>query len=596
MKHHIVPHSIQGISIIEVILASALFVIFATGAVTTILQGFYMNRNGAENTIATQYASEGIEAMKSIKRQNFALLTNTNGTGVTRNINGVWSLNGPDNSFGRYTRILTIEDVYRDVSGNIVGSGGTLDALTKKITSTVTWTFSTGRVQTIALSSYVSNWSGAGKKGMLVYTNGGTTSDAILFKIYDDTTSSWTTAQSTADIDGTSTNRYLRNARVYASPTRNEKILVSRHYNGTTQYIYAQVYNGTTWGNVQLLSNWNAGTFLDVQNFDGTYLNNGDFMVAFSDNTTIPKFRTWNGTSWSAQVSMNGLAGAPLHIVLRARPTSNEVMFTVLDSANDTEAEYFNGGAYSTGNWTTRVTHAANTVTNTKRIIDFAWSLNSPLTGALIFANASNDKSFRGVVYVANGTGGGTWGSVVSAANQTNNLGAMSLSDRPTANEFIACNKDGGGTPTIVCRKLAFSGTTVTWTTPTNPIVASATDTGIQKSVDVRYEIGASARALITYGDNTNVPKFKLYDPTTSTISASATSISMTPYTLGSPVRTIREIVEPVSGTLMTLIADNSLDLYSLTWNGSSFSSATQHGISGSASTDYWYDFVWDAN
>jgi len=171
----------------------------------------------------------------------------------------------------------------------------------------------------------------------------------------------------------------------------------------------------------------------------------------------------------------------------------------------------------------------------------------------------------------------------------------MKIISHPTRNEFLACNKDGASSPTIVCRQLTFSGTTATWVTPINPIVAPSTDTGIQASFGLNYEIGSSAQALITYGDNTNIPKYKLFNPLTSTISASATIINTAPYTLGSPIRTVREIVEPIGGSIMTIFTDNNLDLYSTVWNGS-FSSITQHGQNGSVNTDYWYDFVWDAN
>jgi len=52
----------------------------------------------------------------------------------------------------------------------------------------------------------------------------------------------------------------------------------------------------------------------------------------------------------------------------------------------------------------------------------------------------------------------------------------------------------------------------------------------------------------------------------------------------------------------MILATDASLDLYSIVWDGAlnqlystpAGKAWTRHGIQGSATTDYWYDFVWD--
>src|SRR5258708_3473724 len=129
----------SGFSVIEVMLASALFVIFSTGIVSVVLQGFDANRLGSEETIANQYASEGLEAVRSIKNQGFTKLVNSGGTGVIRNASNVWAFGGGSNAFAKYLRVITIADAQRDSSGNIVASGGTIDPNIKKVTSTVTW-------------------------------------------------------------------------------------------------------------------------------------------------------------------------------------------------------------------------------------------------------------------------------------------------------------------------------------------------------------------------------------------------------------------------------------------------------------------------
>lgn len=155
----------KGFSIIEVILAAALFVIFASGTISVVLFGFDMNRLGGEQTIASQYASEGLEAVRSIRNQMYANLTNSTGTGVSRNASNVWTFSGINNIFDKYTRVINIGDVYRDGNGNITASGGTLDTDSKKITSTVTWNVSANRNNSVILTTYLTNWKATGGGG-----------------------------------------------------------------------------------------------------------------------------------------------------------------------------------------------------------------------------------------------------------------------------------------------------------------------------------------------------------------------------------------------------------------------------------------------
>src|SRR3989344_7598543 len=81
----------KGSSLIEVILAVSIFVIFSVGAIIIVAQGFNSNRLGLEFTVANQFASEGIEAAKSIKNQSFANITavSTATRGLNR-VGNVW--------------------------------------------------------------------------------------------------------------------------------------------------------------------------------------------------------------------------------------------------------------------------------------------------------------------------------------------------------------------------------------------------------------------------------------------------------------------------------------------------------------------------
>ena len=590
----------SGFSVIEVILAAALFMIIATGSITVILQGTDSNRLGEEQTVANQYAAEGMEAVRSIKNQGFSNLTAVNPTPRAVNpIGGVWAF-GADgtnntnifNPVGKYTRTIKVESVNRDAvppAGNIVVSG-TLDPDTKKITSTVSWNFTPSRLNSVELISYLSDWKkpivASGRGGILVYGNGGTTSDAILYKALD-SSGSWGIAASTADVDTGTTNKYLRAARVFASATKNEKILVSRHYNGSAQFIYAQIFNGTSWGNLIQLSSWNTSTFLDTRNFDGGYLDNGNFLVVLNDNTNTPKYRVWDGSSWSSQANTINVGGIPRYLEIEVRPGTNEAMMVVSDSASDTNTSYFNGTS-----WSSATQHSGAAPTNTKDHTDFVWSRENTLKGALAFPNASADTTLTLKIWTANGSGGGSWSGLVNSAASGGRLGASEVDSRKGAEEFLACQKDANND--IYCFR---GNSTPAWASPTNNVLTTTSQIGIQRSFSVGFERTTGTQAIAVYSDNTATPKLRKYSAGTNAFDGSATSLTA----LGGVLTTVRTRPLSDNDDIMILMGNANNDLFSVVWNGTSDAiyttggkAHTTHGISGSATTDFWYDFAWD--
>ncbi len=612
MKSHFKKFREKGFSVIEVILAAALFMILATGSIVVILQGLDSNRLGEEQTVANQYAAEGMEAVRSIKNQGFINLVNSAGTGIAR-VGNVWTFSGVNNTFTpnpnkTYTRVLKVESVNRDAvppAGNIVPAPtGTLDLNTIKVTSTVSWNFNSARPESVQLTEYMTNWKSQ-KGGMVVYGNGGTTTNAVSYRIFDGAAGTWNTTAATGTV-GQSAAAALRTVRIYSSSSRNEKIAISRHYDisGTTQSIYAQVFNGTTWGNVvQLAAPWSTSTFLDVQNFDGTYLSNGNFMVVYSNNTTTPQSQIWNGTSWSAGSAMTTLGASqiPNFIVASARPGSNEVMaafFTRGASATaaNTITQYYNGTT-----WSAITSHGTLSITNTKRMVDFVWSGNTPTIGALVFSNSTTDKQIR----VRTGTASGgvfTWGTTGLSTAQTNNLGALSIAARPnTVNQFVACDKDSLATPLIICYQVTHAATP-TFSGATT--IAAATDTGIERSFHIAYKSIATSGniGIAVYSNNTATPQFRSF---TSTPAWNAiTPIPTTGFTPGI-FKAIRLIPQNQGDDIMAMMADANRGLYSVVYNASiddvyklagdpAGKKFSQHGLNGSAITDFWFDFAWD--
>ena len=161
---HTQSRAISGFLLIETIVAMAIFIIIATAGAGFVLPSLRMNRLSGTLTDGMFFATEGLEAARSIKNQGWAtpfLATNCLGGCGISTASGYWAWNGSNNAKPPYTRVVTVSDVYRDGTGTVVTSGGTLDANTKKVTSVVNWLFTPLRTETVTLVTYLTNW---GKK------------------------------------------------------------------------------------------------------------------------------------------------------------------------------------------------------------------------------------------------------------------------------------------------------------------------------------------------------------------------------------------------------------------------------------------------
>lgn len=565
-------------SLVEAILAMALFAIISTGVISAIVYGQESTKMSGARERAVKIAEEGLEAVRNIRDSGYSNLP-ADGTYGLAISGGIWTLTGSSDVTDIFTRTVTLS---------------TVDSRTRNVVVNIAWSQALQRNETISLNEHYSNWTSVNVKGMLVYGDGGTTSDAIKYQIYDPAANTWSVAAATADVDTGTTNKYLRSARVYASATRNEKILVSRHYNGTAQFIYAQVYNGTsgTWGNVVQLSTWTATTYLDVQNYDGSYLANGDFMVAYSDNTTTPKFRIWNGSSWGAQTSAQAGSGIPTYIDLDARPGTSEAMMAIAGQNRRTMTQYYDGVGYTAADWT-YLQHSTNGAIATVRLSNFDWSPNDPTRGALVYESGGSLVIAK--IFTANGTGGGAWSAAVNGPAQTNSVYSVGVSGRNGGNEFVVCSKDSVSPKDLTCQEI--SSFTPTFVTPTNNILTAATQTGIQMSMDYEY-LTSGNLGLAVYSTNAVTPNYRTYNPSTNTFSAQNTMA-----TTGAILHTAKILPSPNNDDAMVMLGNANLDLYTVVWDGatSTFNtviparSMLAHGINGSATTDYWFDFIWDS-
>lgn len=132
----------KGQSIIELMIALAIFVLGSTVVTFVVIDAYIADRVGQERTQATMLAEEGIEAVRSIRDVDFDNLTaDTYGLAVS---GGKWVFSGSsDITDSKFTRQITITD---------------LDVDRKKIESQVTWEISAARTGSVILIDYSTDW------------------------------------------------------------------------------------------------------------------------------------------------------------------------------------------------------------------------------------------------------------------------------------------------------------------------------------------------------------------------------------------------------------------------------------------------------
>ncbi|KPJ57114.1 hypothetical protein AMJ49_02325 [Parcubacteria bacterium DG_74_2] len=135
----------KGESLIELLIAVGIFLISISISIFFLLDSYISGRLASEITIANFLAEEGMEAVKSIRDNNWLdLLTGNHGLTISENH---WIFQGPEEDLSdqlqKGKRVIGIEDI---------------DSDRKKITSRVIWQFTEERTEEVRLVSYLTNW------------------------------------------------------------------------------------------------------------------------------------------------------------------------------------------------------------------------------------------------------------------------------------------------------------------------------------------------------------------------------------------------------------------------------------------------------
>lgn len=444
----------KGFSVIEVVLAAAIFMLFSTAAVTLILGGFNTNRLGAEETIANQFASEGIEAVKSIKNQAYSNLITPNPTPrAVVTPGGVWAFGAAGssntllhNSTDNYIRQVKVESVNRDGSGNIVPAPtGTLDSDTKKITSTVSWKFNSARPESVILSTYLSDWRKAiPRGGTIVYGDASTTPKT---RSYDSATNIFSAQSST--VLGASGLSF----QIKTSPTKLEAI-AGYVTTEAANNLHIMCYNGTDWTN-----EWTAtvGGTGSTRRFDIAYeTSSGDVIVIYSRGVVATNglaYNTKQGTLGCGTTNWLGAINFPttpstttgtvnwVKMASDRKTNSNIISVIWADSNAALGATNWNGSSLVTGVGTFKVLETSlEIVTTAQDVDDFDVEFESVSGDVMVvWANSAGKNNTNGVRY-STCTGGiatCTWLVATTPPTFSDDATNLDISANPNTDEIV---------------------------------------------------------------------------------------------------------------------------------------------------------------
>ncbi|MBP9802675.1 hypothetical protein KBC40_03770, partial [Patescibacteria group bacterium] len=484
-----------GFSLVEVILANAVFALLLVSLVGIYLYGQESSMLAGNRNRAILMAEEGIEAVKNIADNAFAnLVDGTYGLTTTTN---QWNLSGSSDVRDIFTRQVNIS---------------TVDSRRKDITSTVTWDQNLQRAGSVSTVTRLSDWTTTvSSRSMMVYSKNTATP---FYRLWDGAT--WGAEQSATNVTGLIQYMVIKFAK-----DRDEAILGTITNSGDIQ---VQIWNGATWSTVKTLAN--VGTTNDgYRGLDIEYETSGDrAMVVFNNaNSADPAYTIWDGVSWTAVTPITDppTTGAPLWIELARNPggTSDEIAMIFSDANIDVYGMVWDGSTWSTMG--AAAVWDATAAIATEKIIDVAYEQNSGEAMFIWGDSVSTDQYYR------------TWnGTTLSAATllDISTAGGVAnwikLTPRPNSDELLYGVVDAGSD--LNTRK--WSGTA--WDTVTqHPEHSAGVEGNASQVFDIAFETyGTNAgKAWLVWGNGTTVSA-KLWSGTAWGAAATLTGSDDTAY------------------------------------------------------------------
>lgn len=150
---------LRGFGLIEIVIGSTILTISLIAISTYFQKSLQLSQDSGKIVQASFLLEEGVEAAKFFRDTSWQNISGlTAGASYFLQFDGTKWATTSSNIFvdGVFERKLVIDNVARDANDDIVSSGGTNDADTKKATVSVSWLGRNGTT-TKSISTYITN-------------------------------------------------------------------------------------------------------------------------------------------------------------------------------------------------------------------------------------------------------------------------------------------------------------------------------------------------------------------------------------------------------------------------------------------------------
>ena len=595
---------LAGFSLIEIIIAIAIFSLILAGGLTGFIPVLNQNRQSTEITQANRLAEEGLEAVRSIRNRDFNLLSNGNkGVGISNNL---WTFSGTTDITDKFTRQISITVANRDAGGSLVATGGTTDPDTWLIKSLVTWNYGVGETKQFSLNTILTNWrkniaTTVDYDGLIVYGSGSTVTP--LWKTYVNSSNVFGTKNTMPALTGSP-----RNFIVRTSPQKIEAIAGTVTSSGV---LYVYCFDGATW-----TQDWSTtvGGTATTRRFDIAYENTtGSAVVLYSTNaatTNELNFRKKLGSSscgssnWSGATAFDPIRTSAFisWVKMTSNPVSGSNLIAAIwaDNNKDLSGAIWNGTTFTNEPTSAMDTslESINTGTTFPDVESFDLAYES-LTGDLmvVWGNSGGTNGTNGVRYrlCSGNSATCTWGSVITPPTFADDATNLDLSSNPNSDEMVFASIGNAGSDLQIGY---WSG--IGWTNTANVDTSAQVPLAGTKLVATGWlTSGSTTRSIITYNNSaTTTLGWYVGNGKTFTVQ---TPFTVTPV-FASPQKWYDIAYDPKNkNQLMFGISDNNSDLMvkrlvmtstpAFTWTNSNGSSALETNLGQSIVKPYSFAY-----
>lgn len=267
--------------------------------------------------------------------------------------------------------------------------------------------------------------------------------------------------------------------------------------------------------------------------------------------TSVPKQRTWNGSSWSSETSSADVGSTPRWVIVQKSPTRNETICAVEDSSEDLNLMVHNGTS-----WGSPFQANDKLQTSNERPFYFAYEQTSG-DGLVAYRVQNNDSS----LYYR------TWnGSSWSGQNVTSYWGAgkprwVKLVPKAGSDEIMVLVLDTSGDLSA----MIWNGSSFT----NNILLENDVEASSCEGFDAVYE-STSGRCLVAWSEDGNTsPEYRIWSGASWGFEYSLPSV-------GGNVRWLRLAADPASNKIIAMTLDGSSDVNATVWSGSSWGSVVE--------------------